>query len=202
MTEKPAHKKTKNELLQQLFLSFTTGVRSFRSIKARKWLEEKAIDFNQLEVGFSSGQFSHRKSEEFKQKYIDIGVLIPSKAAVRLPHLKAYSCFAPVSIVFPLKDEQGAICNLYGISMRVRKGKTAFLNEEGLYPGYPSVMTKRLYITSNVLDSASLLQSKVMENRDAVLSLFDGELKEQHMQAIANLKYLEEIIFIKQTTNE
>lgn len=189
--------KTKEELLKQLFQSFTTGIRSFRSVKPRTWLEEKGLNFNELEVGFSSGQFSHRKSEEFKQSYIDIGVLVPSNAPVRLPHLKAYKCFAPVSIVFPLKNEKGEICNLFGISIRVKKGKTEFLNSDGIYPAYPSPFTKRLYITSDVLGSASILQAKVLENRESIIALFNGELMPQHIEAISELKQLEEIIFIQ-----
>ena len=191
------NKTSKQELLKQLFQSFTTGIRSFRSVKPREWLESKGINFNEIEVGFSSGQFSHRKSEEFKQAYVNIGVLVPSNAPVRLPHLKAFKVFGAYSIVFPLKNEEGAICNLYGISMRVKKGKTEYLNEEGLYPGYPSAFTKRLFITSTVLDAASLIQSKILENRDAVIALHDGELKDQHIQAIGKLKQLQEIIFIQ-----
>lgn len=185
------------KLLSELFASFCTGIRSKKSIKPREWLEQKGLNHLELSIGFNSGQFHHRKSEEFKSSYLQLGVLKESSAAVRLPEMKAYTCFAAYSIVFPLMNEQQEIVNLFAIRFNKEKEKTEYLNEEGIYPNYPNPFTKRLFITSSVLEAASLMQSKVMENRDSVMALFEGELKEQHLLAIEQLKQLEEIIFIK-----
>jgi hypothetical protein len=197
MRDHDIHKKSKEELLKMLFQSFVVGIRNFRATSPRAWLESKGLSYDDLQIGFCSGQFAHRQSDEFKKRFMEIGVLVPSKAPVREPQLKAYTVFGSYGIVFPLKNEKGEMVNLFAIRIEVKKDRTEYLNQDGLYPGYPAPFTKRLFITSTVLDAASLLQSKVMENRDAVLSLFDGELKEQHIQAIKGLNHLEEIIFIK-----
>ncbi len=188
--------KSKEELLKMFFQSCVTGIRSFRAIQPREWLDLKGLNYNDLEIGFSSGQFSHRKSDEFKNQYVSIGLLIPSKAPVRESHLKAFTCFGTYAIVFPLKNEKGEIVNLYSIRIKSRK-QPEFLNSEGIYPAHPSPFTKRLFITSDVLSSASLLQAKVLENRESVIALFSGELRPQHIEAIRKLKQLEEIIFIQ-----
>jgi hypothetical protein len=197
MTNSPINKDSREELLKTFFQSCVTGIRSFRATKPREWMEAKGLSYDELQIGFSSGQFSHRKSQSFKDKYVRIGILNPSTAAVREPHLKAYTCFGNYAIVFPLKNEKGIIINLFAIRIDTKTEKEEYLNQEGIYPGYPSPLTRRLYVTSTVMDAASLLQSKVMENRDAVTSLFNGQLLEQHVQAISKLKHLEEIIFIK-----
>lgn len=188
----------KQELINRFWQSCLTGIRSFKATKPRKWLQEHGLDLNDLQLGFSSGQFGHRKSEAFKQEHVQVGLLVPSKAAVKEPHLKAYTCFGTYAIVFPLKDEKGSIVNLYSIRIKNNKEKTKYLNGEGLFPGYPSVYTEKLYITSSILEAISLIQSKTIENRDAVLALNDGELKPQHIQAIQHLKQLKQIIFIRQ----
>lgn len=187
---------SKHELIKVFFQSCKTGIRSFKAIQPKKWLEAKGLNYDDVQIGFSSGQFSHRKSDAFKQSYVPVGILTPSKAPVREPHLKAYTCFGTYAIVFPLKDEQGCIVNLYAIGLKAKQ-KEEYLNSAGLYPCYPHPFTKRLYITNDVLSSATLLQAKVLKNEDAVLALFNGELKPQHLEAISKLSHLQEIIFIK-----
>jgi hypothetical protein len=41
------------------------------------------------------------------------------------------------------------------------------------------------------------MQSKTLENREAVIALHNGELLQQHLEAIKSLHELEEIIIIK-----
>jgi hypothetical protein len=41
------------------------------------------------------------------------------------------------------------------------------------------------------------MQSKVLENRDAVMAMHNGELLPQHIEAVKSLCELEEIIIIK-----
>jgi hypothetical protein len=185
----------KIEALTNLFRTFVSGIRSSKAIKPKKWLKEKGLNYENLQIGFNSGQFHHRKSEEFKCTFIEIGVLTPSDAAVRAPELKAHTCFSPYSLVFPLKDERAQIVNLYAV--RCKNHKMEYLNDEGLYPCYPHPLTNRLYITNDVLDAASILESKILNNRDAVLALNNGELKEQHLSAISKLSQLKEIIIFE-----
>lgn len=189
--------KTKEELLKSLFSSFSTGVRAPKSEKARAWLQKYGLNLEEIQIGFNSGQFHHRKSEEFRNDYVRIRVLKESDANVRVPGMKAYTCFGSFGIIFPLKNQVGQIVNLFAIRFNLETEKCEYLNEEGLYPGYPHSLTKRLYITNDILSAATLLQTKVLESRNAVLALRDGEFSHEHYSIIAQLEHLTEIILIQ-----
>lgn len=193
---------TKQELLKSLFISFTTGMRARKSIEPRTWLEKRELNPNDLQIGFNSGQFHHRKSDEFRKGYVDIGVLKASDAPTKEEGMKAYTCFGHYGIVFPLKDEQGEIVNLFAIRIKVKSDNPVYLNQDGLYPAYPNQFTKRLFITQTVMDAASLIQSKVLERGDEVISLFEGTLMPQHTEAIKQLMQLQQIIIIGQEVQE
>lgn len=185
------------ELLEALFRSFRTGISSKKAVAPRTYLDNRGLDFHQLEIGFNSGQFHHRKDEAFRKPYEKIGVLTKSKAATKTPDMTAYTCFGNYSIVFPLKDKDGRTINLYAIRIKKEPEQTVYLNEEGIYPNYPQPLTTRLFLTNNIIGAASILQSGILENRDAVIALDDGKYQQKHQQAIANLTQLEEIIIIQ-----
>lgn len=196
ITEKMTTQETKKELLKKLFSTFSIGIRTAKADKPRTWLEEKGLDYENLQIGFSSGQHHHRKDQAYINNYISVGVLKKSDAPVREPGMQAHTCFGNYAIVFPLKDQGGNIVNLYAIRIDRKPEVTEHVNNDGLYPAHPNPLTTRLYLTKNILDAATLLQSGVMENRDAVVALKDGELTEHHIHAIKNLKNLEQIILI------
>ncbi len=187
---------SKKELLEKLFRSFQTGITFKKASIPRDYLQDRGLDYHELQIGFNSGQFHHRKEDDFKEAYVKIGVLQKSNAPVNSPERTAYTCFGNYSIVFPLKDEKGDIVNLFAIRIKTKTQKAEYLNEEGIYPSYPKPMTKRLFIAPTVIDTASLLQSKVLENRDSVIALHDGELKPHQLKAIQQLTELQEIILI------
>ena len=187
---------TQKEILEKLFRSFQTGITFKKASTPRDYLEKRGLDYPLLQIGFNSGQFHHRKDENFRKPYIEIGVLTKSSAATKEPDMTAYTCFGNYSIVFPLKDEQGDIVNLYAIRIKTTPNKAEYLNGEGIYPSYPSPMTKRLFIAPTIMDTASLLQSKTLENRDSIMALHDGELKPHQVKAIQQLSELQEIILI------
>jgi argonaute-like protein implicated in RNA metabolism and viral defense len=72
-----------------------------------------------------------------------------------------------------------------------------YLNQEGIYPAFPHPLTRKLFVVPTVVDAASLLQSKALENREAVIALHNGELLPQHLEAIKSLTELEELIILK-----
>ncbi len=189
---------TKEQALNHLFKVFTTGIRNFKATKPRAWLESKGLSYDTLQIGFNSGQFHHRKSEEFRKPYVDIDVLKVSDAAVKSPELKAYTCFGSYSITFPLKDEQNRITNLYAIRFDMETERAEYLNTEGIYPSYPHQLTERLYITDTVLDAASLLESRMLGNRDAVMALHAGGITDEMRRAISGLNQLKEIITLSE----
>src|SRR6187551_2617423 len=164
-------------ILEELYRKFCTGIRSKKAEAPRLYLKEKGLDLNELNIGFNSGQFWHRTDDDFKQRYIDAGVLKESDAPVRELGLKAYSCFGTYAIVFPLKNSSGEICNLYSIRIKTQSEKKAYLyKDSGLYPAYPSKQTTRLVLVEDILSAATLRQAKMLHNQDSVLALHEGNL--------------------------
>jgi argonaute-like protein implicated in RNA metabolism and viral defense len=90
-----------------------------------------------------------------------------------------------------------AIVNYYAIRFDMKTPQEEYLNEQGIYPAYPHPLTKKLFVVPTVVDAASLLQSKALENREAVMALHNGKLMPQHLEAIKALTELEEIIILK-----
>lgn len=183
-------------ILKSLFLSFTNGLSNFKATAPRDYLNTIGLDSTKLEIGFNSGQWHHRKDDSWRKPYVELGLLTPSDAPVNDPKLKAYTCFGSYSLVFPLKNERGEIVNFFMHRFKLSVPAGAFLNQEGIYPNYPKPLTKRLFIANNVIDTATFLQSGIMENRDGVISLFDEEILEHQIKAISQLEELEQIVII------
>ncbi len=175
----------------------TNGIRASKSHVARKWLEQKGLSIDLTHACFNSGQIHHRKAQSFIEALKSVDFLkeygINSRKENETP---TYNSFGKGAITFPLRNEKNEVVNFYAIRIHLETQKTEYLNEEGIYPCYPAAQTTKLYITKNILDAATLLETRVLENRDAVMALNDGELKEQHLNAIDGLQNLKEIIVI------
>lgn len=185
------------ETLESLFLSFETGIRSSKAVKPRDYLKKIGLDYNELRIGFNSGQFHHRESQEFKDNFEALGVLKKSNATVNKDGLTAYTVFGRYGLVFSLLNEQNQIVNFFAIRFDMDSPRYEYLNSKGIYPNYPHKKTKRLFITSTLMDCASFIQSKALDQREAVIALHDGMFLPQHKQVIEQLNELEEIIIIK-----
>ena len=183
--------------LNQLFQSFETGIRNGKAEKPKQYLKSIGLDYNSLRIGFNSGQFHHRDTQEVKDHYERLGLLVKSDASVRDSSMTAYTVFGRYGLIFPLMDKAGQIVNYYALRFDMATPQEDYLNKEGVYPSYPHTSTKRLFLTPTLMDAASLLQSKALDQREAVLALHNGELLPQHLEAIEALKELEEIIIIK-----
>lgn len=183
--------------LESLFQSFETGIRSVKAIKPKEYLNKIGLDYAELRIGFNSGQFHHNKSQEAKDEFEALGMLKKSDAGVRKEDLTPYTVFGRYGLIFPLLNRDNEIVNYFALRFDLESPKEEYLNSEGIYPSYPNLLTKRLYIVPTVIDCASLLQSKALENRDAVIAMHSGTLLPQHLDAIKNLHELEEIIIIK-----
>jgi len=183
--------------LERLFESFCTGIRSSKAVKPKEYLEQKGLDFKKLNIGFCSGQFHHRKSKEWREPYLNLGILTKSTAPVNHPDRVSYTCFGAYGVVFPLLDVQGRTVNLFAIRIKLESEKQEYLNSAGIYPYYPSPLTRRLFVTSTVVDAASIIQSDTLDSREAVIALHDGKWLPQHNNVVQGLEMLEEVIILK-----
>lgn len=185
------------ESLETLFRSFETGIRSAKALKPKEYLKSIGLEYSDLRIGFNSGQFHHRREQQVKDQFEKLGVLTKSDAGVRDDSLTAYTVFGRYGLIFPLVNQYKNIVNYYALRFDLDEQKQEYLNSEGIYPAYPHPLTKKLYLAPTVIDCASLIQSKVLDQREAVIALHDGELLEQHLEIIKSLYELEEIIIFK-----
>ncbi|QYS91764.1 hypothetical protein JJC04_03345 [Flavobacterium covae] len=110
-------------------------------------------------------------------------------------------------LIFPLRDKKGEIVSYYGRSVaETATSKHFYLSDrQGLYPRYPEKDTKKLILTEAVIDALTLGRA-VMEAFEStnykILSLYGvNGLTEEHIQAIKELKELNEIIFFLMEIN-
>ncbi|RUT67804.1 hypothetical protein D0817_24430 [Flavobacterium cupreum] len=185
------------ESLETLFRSFETGIRSAKALKPKEYLKSIGLEYSDLRIGFNSGQFHHRKTLKSKERFEELGVITKSDAGVRDDSLTAYTVFGRYGLVFPLLDKENTIVNYFAVRFDLDSPKEEYLNQKGIYPAYPHPLTKKLYLAPTVIDCASLIQSRILDQREAVIALHDGELLEQHLEVIRSLYELEEIIIFK-----
>jgi DNA primase len=183
-------------ILEVLYRTFMTGMRSGRANEPREYLENLGLDYNRIPVAFSSGQYHHRKTDEQLKPLVDVGFLKVS-AHPSNQGRKAYESFGKYALIFALKDEADRIVNFHGLRISLKVPKWEVLNDRGVYPGYPKQNTRRLFITSDIIDAVSLMQSGVMDNRDAVLALHgDDQVSTEHERAVTRLDAGCEIILL------
>lgn len=172
----------------------SNGIRSGRAKAPREWLAKKGLSIEATGAGFNSGQIHHRADQAFKAGLAEVGFMQKSDVGVNC-ETTPYTVFGIFSIMFPLKNLNNEVVNFY--SVRIKSGNTAYMNQEpGLYPGYPSPLTKRLFVVNTVMDAATILESRVLDNKEAVIALHDGKVMPEHEKAIKNLPALMEVIYI------
>lgn len=189
--------KTSALFLEKVYLSFRKGI--FNCVPAKEYVKSRALQLEDLEIGFNSGQLHHgeRKSEEFIQKLVEVGLLSLAGTNSRTGG-QAYKTFGIKSIVFPLKNKENQIVSFYFRSIvNDKEAKHFYLkNRSGIYPNYPKSYTKKLILTESIIDTASLLQIKSIVEEYSIVACFGTNgLNDEILQAIKQLRELEEIIF-------
>jgi DNA primase len=181
----------KVELLTQVFEYYKTGLSS--SKKAVEYLQSRSIDYRLIETAFNSGSL-HVQS---KHHYLVPG-MVQYGLLKSLP-IKGHSVWAKDCILFPLKNAAGKLISLYGRSITNNEDNRHFYlaNREGLYPCYPKPETTKLILTESIIDAASLLQQPDITGNYEILALYGTNgLTQEHLQAIAGLQDLQEIILM------
>jgi DNA primase len=188
---------SREQFLTNMFQYFKNGVSN--SKPAKEYLQSRNLDNKKIEVGYNGGQFHHgsRRDEQLIQQCIEYGLLIDKNNLGRTGE-KAYNVFGKWSICFALKNKENQVVSLYFRSTLDKENAKHFYlkNRQGLYPNYPKQETKKLILTEAIIDTASLLQIDEINKNYSVLSLYGTNgLTEEHIEAVNQLKQLEEIIF-------
>lgn len=188
---------SREQFLNNIFQYFKNAVHS--SKPTQEYLQSRALDFKQIEVGYNAGQFHHgtRKTQELIDNCLQYGLLIDKGNKGRTGE-SVYNVFGKWSICFSLKNKENQVAGLYFRStINEKENKHFYLkNRQGLYPNYPNPATKKLILTESIIDCASLLQITEIVNNYSVLACYGTNgLNEEIQNAILDLKELEEIIF-------
>jgi len=185
--------------LEKVYLSFRKGI--FNCTPAKEYVKNRALQVEELEIGFNSGQlhYAERRGGEkgLIPNLLEVGLLSLAGTNSRTGG-QAYKTFGIKSIVFPLKNKENQIVSFYFRSIvNDKEAKHFYLkNRSGIYPNYPKSDTKKLILTEAIIDCASLLQIKEIRDNYSLISCFGTNgLNEEILKAIKELKDLEEIIF-------
>lgn len=181
----------KEAVLTKLFKYFTKALPLTK--KAVEYLEGRSLDYKQHEAGYNSGDWHHKLNEKnFLASCEQYGLLKKLAAG-------GYSTWAKDCIIFPLKNAENKIVSFYGRSITNDDDSRHFYlsNRSGLYPGYPTLQTKKLILTESIIDAASLLQQETIKSSYTVVSLYGTNgLTDEHQKGIIELPQLEEIILM------
>lgn len=193
----PVEQLTKAAILTKMFTYFKNAVHN--SKPAREYIESRGLDFTKLEIGYNTGQIHHgtRKDEMLIKSCLQVGLLSENDRLGRTGE-PSYKPFAKFCIAFALRNRAGQVTGLYFRSTVNNEDARHFYlkDSEGLYPCYPKAETERLIITEAIIDAASLLQIPAIASGYGILSAYGtNRLKEEHINAIKELKQLKEIIF-------
>jgi DNA primase catalytic core len=181
----------KEAVITKLFKYFAKALPLTK--KAVDYLQGRAIDYQQHEAGYNSGDWHHKLNEKNFIASCEQYGLLKAKPA------NGFTVWAKDCIIFPLKNADNKIISLYGRSITNNDDSRHFYlsSREGLYPGYPSLQTKKLIIVESIIDAVSLLQQKEITEQFTILSLYGTNgLTDEHQAAIASLPQLEEIILM------
>lgn len=190
-----ANQKKRTDIFKEVYKSLLRSLRWRYTEIPRKWLEDKKLTTEKTGAGFNSGQMHYGRSQEFKEDLKSIG-FIKFLKTTSTGHDGHWN-FGLYGMIFPLKNFKGSVVNFYAIRIKTEPEEHSLLNEEGIYPAYPHEMTTRLFIATDILDAATLIESGALQNRDSLMFIPGGKILKQHEEAIKRLHSLQVITWIE-----
>lgn len=193
MPKKIIYVKGQDSIFERLYQGVTNGTFREICVNANNWLAERQLNAKIVQAGYNSHQF-HRRNPHLIDELMEIGFLI--KVGRSKYDTVGFTSFGSRQVIFPLRDEKGSVVNFCSVNMK--REHYDFLNENGIYPTYPDEYTKRLFITTTILDAATMLQTKLAKKNESVICIPDGKVLKHHEEAIKQLNYLESIVWLEQ----
>jgi hypothetical protein len=187
--------RSQTQVLTTIFEYFKSDFST--NITAQTYLKSLGLDINKLkdlniEFGFNSGQFQLDRKLPFTQEdYLHTGLI---QATLR----NGYKLFGNHSIIFPLKDVDNQIVNLYAIIPPPLKLIDSYLNRQGMFPCYPSTTAQSLFITDSILEACFLIQKNP---RQDILAIDKFKITNELKLTLKSLSLLKEIILTESKPN-
>ena len=179
-----------------------------RTKAAKEYCEQRNLNYNKLNIGYSSPSIYTKWSKQLKENAVKLGLL--------LVHRNGNTNRFRNCITFELQNKEGKPVGIYGrriVSADNQRDKSAINNglgshfylpgkHLGLYPQWPKANSQKLILTESIIDAATLIQHPQILKDGCqtefveVLSLYGTNgLTEEHIEAIKSLRNLKEIIF-------
>ena len=157
-----------------------------RSARAREYIKGRNLN-DQSGIGFTSDRLALDWSMILKESAVKSGLLKKND--------DKYATHFRNCIIFPMKDRNGHVIDLYGRSVNVKAHFYLPGNHHGLYPCYPKSQTTKLILTEAIIDAATLLQLPAITEHYSILACYGTNgFTAEHEQAIRELEQLEEVI--------
>ena len=158
--------------------------------KAQSYAKSRGL--GEIELGYNAGRWhlgKHRTEEE-RAGAKELGFLLTSRQTESKATPWGKEC-----IVFPLKSSTGKVVSFYGRGVN-KKGHYYMKDRKGLYPAYPSKRATRIILVESVIDAASLLGIKEL-NEYEILALYGtNDYTAEHKKALQSCGDLEEVILM------
>ncbi|MCP4443200.1 MAG: toprim domain-containing protein, partial [Aureispira sp.] len=170
--------------LTKVFKSFQNGLEQTK--KAQSYLKTRALQAER--IGYNGGQLHHRKSEEFIQSLVKLGLLTITEKSRRV--------WGKGCLIFPLLDARGEVVSLYGRKIE-GSGHYYLSGRSGLYPSYLAPVVERVILTESIIDAATLLQlPKIVDNYHVLALYGTNGLTTEHRNNLKSLKNLKEVVLM------
>ena len=161
-----------------------------RTAAAKEYLRSRGLDPDKAQAGYMGGDLGKGWNEKLQQSAIALGILKRTNDTVS-PVFKNV-------VLFFTKNEKGQVIDFYGRSINQNgTGKHFYLsgNHQGIYPGYPEPVTRKLILTECVIDCETLFQQETIKSEFSMMALFGTNgFTQDHAEAIKRLPELNEVI--------
>ena len=186
----------KQQLIASLFKQFQ--IEFYHSERAQKFvrrslrLKPDILRAAGIEIGYNSPRLVQQLKSRISmsEEYKAIGLLLSFPGENTL-------VWGRYGLIFPLKNKEGEIVNLYALRLDAMDRLDIFLNNQGLFPFYPPKDTKRLLIAETVAQAARYVQRP---DKDYAVIHLDNFIIQNEWHQILNfcktLPQLEEIILL------
>lgn len=158
-------------VLKRAFTFFENAL--LASSPARKYLESRNLDLQQIKAGYQTGTLHHGENKHLIESLEQIGLLKEINSG--------HAPFGLGSLVFGLRNKKDEITGLYFRAVEPRPEKFAgrnyekhlyLKNRQGLYPRYPKPGITKLILPESIIDTATLQQIPGITNQYELLAAY------------------------------
>lgn len=158
--------------LDEVYNTFKKGF--YISPTGKSKAEALNLKYTSIDIGYNSGQIHHRRSEAYKEELLRLGIIKKSNAPSKTG--KAYKLFGSQRLILPLRDKHQNIVNLCAINEKNKTETFLYDHLEGIYPMLLNEQHSKLYLTTSLLDAATIMSLPSLKSHECVIAFPAGKL--------------------------